>query len=639
MIGAHMGRNHRTLSLRCVGATALLLALLAPVSGQGVDLAIVGGTVICRSDAEPLAGHTVLISGGRIRAVVPDGSVVLPPGTALIDASHRWVIPGLFDAHVHLSSTQTPWGTVVEETQKLLDGFLLNGVTSVLDLWSTDEIFALRELERRSRIISPRLFASGSGLSAPGSYGTHFGHVMARITTGEEASARIVELKARGADVIKVAQDVLTRDGQRTTSFSRKTFRAITDAAHARGLKVVAHALPAFLADQVVEDGADVLAHIFTGRRAAPTVVARIKERGVVVIPCLVVEEPFLRLRDEPEFLTEPRLVNSVDPRVLNLFKARGQRRLAGTMFARSARTFPVAFRNATALISAGCNVVAGSDAGNLAVFHGPGLHREAELLHKAGMSPARVLEALTVGGARIVGREKEQGTLAPGKVADLVVLDGDPLVDVRNLRRVAHVVKSGRVIDLERLRRRIRTTHLLTLPAATFATFDAGAVTASGSQFFAVRETGRPPHSSLAFGIREEDERSFLRMEGKVAQWPYAFVGVSAHLQPLALGAVNLKATPMIEFHVRGTAGTGLLEVMTLDCGQGAFQRAFRVTPAWTRVLMDLRRLRPDSIPGNARLDPARMMTLRILTGARRSGAFRMDLDQIRFLPVRSKD
>lgn len=114
-----------------------------------------------------------------------------------------------------------------------------------------------------------------------------------------------------------------------------------------------------------------------------------------------------------------------------------------------------VALANLRRLSAAGARIAAGTDAGNIGTLHGPSIHRELRLMVEAGMTPAQVLSAATLGGARMMGREADLGTIAAGKLADLLVLDGDPTADLAVLERPREVVKGGRVLTAEELRER----------------------------------------------------------------------------------------------------------------------------------------------------------------------------------------
>ena len=594
--------------------------LAPPAADRAEVLAVVGGTLIDGAVAYPRPDTTIIMREGRVSWVGPDSAATIPPRAQVVSAHGRFVIPGMFDAHVHLASVQTPTGVVRQEIQKLLDAFLLSGVTSVLDCWATEEIFDLRRLIEEGSVEGPRLFVTGPGLTAPGAHGSGFGYATLEPTSPEEARGMVRALVLHRPDLIKIA----------IPSLSREIVRAITDEAHQARLRVGAHVLPGPQAAQAIEDGVDVLLHGFSGRFVPdPEAFRRWRIRGGLIVPTLVVEEPFTRLKDEPEFLTEPALVQVTDPRVLGRFRRRGPR-ISSDIFAKAAHDYQRVADNVIALHRRGVPIAGGSDAGNLAVFHGPALHREAELLVRAGLTPRQALRAVTRTAARVVGRQHEIGVLAVGWRADLVVLREDPTQDIRALSSVEAVVKDGQLVDLERLRRRVREPLVRRLTQPVFADFSQGEPTAhTGSRFVGIRETGAAPHSTVRIAV----ESSRLLLTGAVAEERGTFGGAEVHLAPFGLSAIDLDPTPAVRFRARGDGGIFRLELVTLDTERGVFGRAFKPGRDWKTFEIKLDRLRPIGVAGGVPRNLARSLSLRWVTAGVRRGPFRLELDDIQLV------
>lgn len=618
-------------------ASALLASCAAGPAGRpagpGTCLVVANATLIDGSGGIPRPGTTLIVEGDRIAWIGSAGLAPHPAGAPTIDAAGKWIIPGLFDAHVHLASVQTPAGVVQEETQKLLDAFLFSGVTSILDCWATEEVFDLRRLEREGRIESPRIFATGPGLTAPEAHGTEFGIAQPVVRSEDDAREQVRRLAALGADLVKVAVDALPGDAGVRPSLEPALFRAIVSEAHRLRLRVGVHVLHPRLAEMVMREGADVILHAFPGDGFDGATLNAFRRRGGWIVPTLAVEEPLARLRDDPGFLEEPLLVAAADPRLRRLFGAGSARRLAGTHYDLAASAYPAVEETVRRFAEVGAAIAAGTDASNLGVFHGPALHREAELLVRAGLSPMQALLAATRGGPRALGLEWDRGLLDLGRLADLVVLGADPLADIRNLARVEVVVKGGRIVDREALRERIQGTITGTLPDGPFADFESeDGLTGAVSRPFGVVESGSGPHSTVDVRIAREGSGAHLVVEGLVADVPDAVAGVAMHLSPFGLHAVDLDRTPWIRFRARGDGGVCLLELITLDCGQGVFLRAFRAAEEWAPVEIKLDRLRPRFVEPGTPLDLSRALTLRVVTGEGRRGPFRVELDDIGF-------
>jgi imidazolonepropionase-like amidohydrolase len=221
--------------------------------------------------------------------------------------------------------------------------------------------------------------------------------------------------------------------------------RAVVAASHAARVPVVAHATQLRVARAVVEAGVDVLAHSIDDRPVDPALIDLVRKRNVVTTTTLVVHEGYYKvlsgrveLSDIERRLGDPEAIASFD-RLKQL-----PRRLRADWPAPTS----IAGENVRRMQQAGLPIAAGSDAGNIGTLHGPALHRELELLVRAGLTPMQALVAATRGSSLVMGRGNELGTLEAGKFADMVLLAADPLADIRNTRRIFRVIKGGEIFD-----------------------------------------------------------------------------------------------------------------------------------------------------------------------------------------------
>ena len=221
--------------------------------------------------------------------------------------------------------------------------------------------------------------------------------------------------------------------------------RAAIREAHTLGLRVAVHATQLEIARRMVDAGADILVHSIDDRPIDRELLSAMRAGGVLYIPTLGVSRRYaevlgqqLELTPFEQAMGDAGVIASLDdlPRLYQ-----GYRRH------QSLKDNRVARENLLRVHRAGITIAAGSDAGNIGSLHGPGLHRELELMVDAGLTPSDVLIAATRGGAQVMGHSRELGRLEPGLLADLLLLDADPQKDIRNARRIAMVMKGGRIL------------------------------------------------------------------------------------------------------------------------------------------------------------------------------------------------
>ncbi|WP_395611704.1 amidohydrolase family protein [Allosphingosinicella sp.] len=418
----------------------LLALLLLVMAGPALaDTIVIHAGHLITDAAQPARGpSTIVVVDGRIQSVTA-GLNPAPQGARLIDLSSRTILPGLIDAHVHLTSAPGGawWREAIDtdEYAALLGAHnalvtLRAGFTTVRDLGSSGVAgFALKRAIDEGLVPGPRMLVSGPPLSTIGGHGDVAGfrpEVIAALdghntcTGADQCAARVRELARAGADVIKfmATGGVLSQgDRQLGQAFTDAEMRAIVETAHGLGLKVAAHAHADEGIAAAVRAGVDSIEH---GTFASPATIQLMRQRGTTLVPTLMA---FVGIRERLGTGVYTPLVES---------KVR--------------MTLEVVGRAARLAHDAGVPVVFGTDA---AVYpHGRNAGEFAQLVRYAGMTPAQAIAAATTGAAHLLGLDSEVGRIAPGLSADLIAVDGDPLTDVTRLEHVEFVMVRGRALE-----------------------------------------------------------------------------------------------------------------------------------------------------------------------------------------------
>ena len=450
---------------------ASLLTALSPATMRyagaapsGIPLALTGARIFDGTGA-PLMNGVVLIRGERITAIGTREQIALPDDARVIDLSGHWIIPGLIDAHVHFFqsgglytrpdiidlrrfwpyASEIAW--IREQLPATLARYLASGVTSVIDMAGPQWVLEVRDLTQHTSA-APRVALAGPGLAPvlpPALSGEHAPGVIVR--TPQQARSQVRRLAERHPDLIKI-WFVPAPEMDLEQEFA--WISAAIDEAHAIGLRVAAHATELEVARRMAQVGVDILVHSVEDQPIDEGFITLLTQKGIVYVTTLAVSEGYRevltqrpRLSDIERRLGDPAVIASLDDLSERFPGYRPPAVLPDT---------GIALQNLARLHAAGVLIAAGSDAGNIGTLHGPALHRELELMAQAGLSPSDVLVAATRNGALTLGREPDLGTLQPGKLADMVILNADPLEDIRNTRRIAAVVKGGVLYRPERL-------------------------------------------------------------------------------------------------------------------------------------------------------------------------------------------
>jgi imidazolonepropionase-like amidohydrolase len=442
-----------------VRAFFLPIALLA-LAGITADMqtpdirVITGATLINPTPAAPVSNAVIVITGSRITQVGTAASVKPPAGAQVIDATGKFVIPGLADMHNHLED-----GGINQRQNRLgnLGRLLAVGVTTVFDPSVPEDDFAkLKAAATADSAAYPRFYGTGPSITVEGDT---LGSQSPKPKTPDEARAVVQKLKALGVDAIKVARDDLTWASTRAMPLMpAEVLQALVDEAHRLQLKVYVHAPQLARAREALRAGVDGLLHGIVDEPIDQDFMALLKKNGAPYVPTLgmfedVADVSAFARRQSPYWDQ----LGLQPPAIYSAYISGFGVQLFQTLLNNSASTkqhLPVLRANLKQVFDAGIPIVMGTDTGFFGVLLGVATPLEMELMVEAGLKPADVIRAATINAARMIGREKEQGTIEAANVADLLILDANPLENIGAVRRIYRVVKGGVVYDPARLSR-----------------------------------------------------------------------------------------------------------------------------------------------------------------------------------------
>jgi imidazolonepropionase-like amidohydrolase len=462
------------MKFRLLLAATLLLAFppnfTIAASFRPTALVITHVTIIDATGAPPKPDMTVVVRDGRISEIGKSSAVNSPVNSQPVDATGKYLIPGLWDMHMHWENTD------------YLPLFLANGVTGIRIMWGSPIHYEWRQQSATGKLLVPHLVIASGIIDGPKPFWP------GSISVSSEAEARqaVVNAKQQGADFVKVY-----------SFLPREEYFAIADEAKKQGIPFGGHVPLAVSAEEAANAGQKSFEHLigvlpacsthsaellsafqsdladdlaadrpaFWGSRAksmqqmeldtyspekCAALFATFKRNGTWQVPTFTLLRTIAFANDPDSFTNDPRL-KYMPPRMRAQWKTPGIATDYGDP-GRAAKEFQKDLEVVGAMQKAGVGILAGTDTANAFCMPGFSLHDELGLLVKAGLTPMQALQAATLNPARFLGTEKDSGTVETGKIADLVLLDANPLDDIANTKKINSVIYGGQLFSRSQL-------------------------------------------------------------------------------------------------------------------------------------------------------------------------------------------
>ncbi len=400
---------------------------------DGAAVALTGARLFDGTGTAPLERSTLVIRDGRIEAVGAANAVTIPADAVRVDLSGKTVLPGLINAHGHLNADQST-RPVRDKLIGQLRVYADYGVTTVVvlgaDATDLEDALELRDEQERGPLDRARVYVAGPSLQ--------------NLRTVDEARARVDRYADAGVDIVKIHITGGPND------MTPAVYGALIDQAHIRGLRVASHLYYLQDAHGLLDAGVDVIAHSVRDQDVDAALIAEINRRNVGYIPTLTRDLAQFVYETTPAFFDDPFFLRRVNAyrQEMTLLSDPARQEQTRTSAERQAikPALEQGMRNLKILSDAGVLIALGSDSGtNEGQWQGYFEHTELEMMVQAGLSPTQALVAATGGAARAIGLDQELGTLQPGRWADLLVLNANPIDDIRATRQIDSVWIAGR--------------------------------------------------------------------------------------------------------------------------------------------------------------------------------------------------
>ncbi|HEY3914515.1 MAG TPA: amidohydrolase family protein [Verrucomicrobiae bacterium] len=402
----------------------LLLSLPHSVFASEKPLVFIHATVIDATRAAPQSNVTVIITGNRITSLRPNADAPPPENAQIIDATGKYLIPGLWDMHVH-------W-----EDKNYLPLFIANGVTGIRIMWGFPVHHQMRNQIEKGTLLGPRMLIASTIVDGPNPVWPGSDSA----TNAADGRQAVLDAKLDGADFVKVYDKL-----------PREAYFAIAEESKKQGIPFAGHVPRAISPQEASQAGQKSIEHL-TGLLAAcsdpaktAALFAEFKTNHTWQCPTLTVLRGYMTSGSAKR---HDDLLKYMPAGLMRYWANSDQLGIIATItrFLTGSHRFQKYLDLVAGLQRAGVEILAGTDTENLYCFPGFSLHDELSLLVDAGLTPMQALQAATINPARFLNREKDLGTIEPGKLADIVMLDANPLENINNTRKIAAVILDGKL-------------------------------------------------------------------------------------------------------------------------------------------------------------------------------------------------
>lgn len=440
---------------RCTNLALLATAALALGSmAQAGNYSIQHVTLIDGTGAPPQRDMTVTIERNTIVAV-QQSSTASPAKGIAIDGRGKYLIPGMMDIHIHLRSSETNNNILAGTAKPNLDiarsslaSYIFDGITTVFDAGNNpDVILPLRSEERAGQIQAPHVFATGNLITYPGSHGDRIG---IGISDFEKDKALLEKhILQQRPDLVKFTYDEEGWGARpMITLMPLEELQKLILFYNQHGIRTTVHTSNERRAEEAMSVGIDTLAHPVIQGPVSDNFVKLMAAKKIPFATTLTIGENYSRLAEHPDYLDQPDYVASFSAAERHYMQTSLRSEFQGRAWTWWMKLMtPICEENVRKVVAGGGVAALGTDQSS-----GPAAHREMELLSASGISNLEIIRIATLNAAVFLGMADRMGSVAPGKLADLVLLNADPVADIRNAKSIALVMKAGTIIDESRL-------------------------------------------------------------------------------------------------------------------------------------------------------------------------------------------
>ena len=415
------------------------------------QIVLKGARLIDGTGRPAIENSVLVIEGDHIVAAGKAGTVSIPKDADVKDVTGKTIMPAMINLHGHLGLSSNGADSVAghytdENVLKQLNKYLSYGVATVASLGQDDdEIYKIRDAQHAGTMGGARLYTAGRGFLEYTGKANPADHRY-RPQTPDEARADVRELAPHHPDFIKMWVDDGLGHG---VKIKPEIYQAIIDEAHKQHIRVFAHEFYLGDAKALLAAGLDGFAHSIRDQPVDNELMQAMKARGVFLIPTLVRDEVLFAYADNLRWLDDPFFTAGFEPAAVAMVRSpeNVEKGRKDPDIAKYRAGLEMGKKNLKTLSDAGVKIAFGTDSGIPTRFPGYFEHRELQLMVEAGLTPMKAIVAATGTNAEILGGAKQFGTLQPGRRADFMVLDANPLEDIRNTEKLSAVWQSGKIV------------------------------------------------------------------------------------------------------------------------------------------------------------------------------------------------